>query len=431
MATYNQNLGMWTATAPDGTRLGTFRSREEAQAAEASAAPNLRADLGFDDEFAGAMGGLAGGESMVRVEGPERSAEDIEADRAARKFREDEERLRGVAYGTPVAQGGTATQHQVSQHPTGTINTSRGGIRNAPGQTTVIEPGYAPGAPGGTTGANAGRADDRTNEAESQFQDEFGENETENRNMWADAFGNFENLEGGEYGLSDEARGYQREGLQQQRDLLERLLGFDPNAYATQFGDRALARSVALARSTPGGAAAQQAGTFAALEQAPSLYAEGAREAAALENQRLAQAANVTQAFGQLGTMTRGQDEARAQFDAQLPLEIAKSVGQLTQGAVALNQQESEMFAQIWMEFAELQSVYDRMSLEEQLAWWERETTERGQDLQFKAIKEQLKAQGKVSAKDIIGGLFQLGGGLLSGGFSIAAASAGNAMRGA
>jgi hypothetical protein len=423
MARYDQNSGMWVATAPDGTRLGLFPDQASAQAAEGSG--TARTGAGTDEEFARSSGGLQTGESQLNILRPEQTAEELEALYASRRAREEEERLRNVPYGTPVSQGGTATQYQVEQHPVGTINTTQGGIRNAPPESVqIVQPGVMPGAPGSTTRANADRADDRTNQAEVDFRNEQDQNAAENDARWADAFGRFDDLDPANYGLSDEARGYQREGLQQQRELLERLLGFDPNQYATQFADQALARSVALARSAPGGAAAQQAGTFAALEQMPELQAEGARQAAGLENQRLQAAQAVTKTFGDLGTMTRGQDETRAQFDAELPLEIAKSVGALTQGAVQLNQQESEMFAQIWMDFAQLQSVYDRMSLDEQLAWWDDQTKRYGIDRQFEAVKAQLKAEGKVSAKDIIGGLFTLGGGIISGGASILAAGA-------
>lgn len=423
MATYNQQLRMWSATGPDGTRLGTFATQAEAEAAEAAGQGNVRADFN-DEEFGNIMQGAQSGDSMIHALGPERTAEDIEADRAAREFRAEEERLRNVAYGTPVSQGGTATEHVVEQHSTGTINTTRGGIRNAPAEARVVTPGGGLVAPSSTVGANADRADDRTNDAEAASKAADEENEFQNESLWSENAGRIRDLGGAEYGLSDEARGYQREGLQQQRELLERLLGFDPNAYATQFGDKALARTIAAGRQGTS-AAAQQAGMFAAMEQAPGLYAEGAREASALENQRLAQAANVSKGFGELGTMTRGQDETRAQFDAQLPVEIARLFNEATQGKMQLNEQESSRFAEVWMNFAELQSVYDRMSLDEQLAWWEHEMQGAQLEQQYKMFKEELKAQGKVTAKDLLGGLFQLGGGLLTGGFSIAAAAAG------
>jgi hypothetical protein len=252
-----------------------------------------------------------------------------------------------------------------------------------------------------------------TESAGAQFQNHSEENAAENDNLFADAMARFDNLQGPNNQLSDEARAYQKEGLAQQRMLLEKMLGFDPNQYATEFADQALARQIALGRASGTSAAAQQAGIFAAQEQAPALYAEGRRQADALENQRLSLAESAAKSFGDLGTMTRGQDETRAQFEAQLPLEIANSVASLTQGKMNLNQQDSQMFANIWTDFARLQSIYAGMSSQEQMAWWDHEAKIRGQDKVLEGIKATLKANGAVSDKDILNGLFQLGGGLL------------------
>ena len=277
---------------------------------------------------------------------------------------------------------------------------------------------------GGPSGTREGLPSNRTDEAGSAATDVMDENRAENDGLWADARARYDDLGPADYGLSDEARGFQREGLQQQRELLERVLGFDPNAYASQFSDRSLARTIAAGRSAGGGYAAQQAGMMAAMDKAPALYAEGAREAAQLENQRLGMAQGITKSFGDLGTMTRGQDETRAQFDAELPLEIANSVSALTQGQVTLNQQESQMFADMWLDFAQLQSVYAGMDSDEQVAWWQVEAQKRGQDKQLQAVLASLKADGAITSKDIMGGLFQLGGGLIGAGGQIGAAYA-------
>ena len=158
------------------------------------------------------------------------------------------------------------------------------------------------------------------------------------------------------------------------------------------------------------------------MENAPALYAEGQRQASALGNQRLQMAETAAKGFGDLGTMTRGQDEQRAQFESNLGLSIADSVSRLTEGNVQMNDRDSQQMAEIWMDFAKLQSVYAGMTSEEQLAWWQTETARRGQDKNFEAILAQLKAGGEISSKDLIGGLFQLGGGLVSAGGTMGAA---------
>lgn len=285
------------------------------------------------------------------------------------------------------------------------------------------------GAPGVDPNARDQNADYDTNEAEGDWRNEERENQADTENRFGELFNQINGLGGGDYALSDEARAFQREGLQQQRELLERMLGFDPEQYATMFADQTLARQIAAGRSGPGGYAAQQAGMTAAMDQAPALYAQGQQQAAALENQRLQAAAGVTKSFGELGTMTRGQDETRAQFEAELPVKIATLLNDATQGKAQLNEQQSARFAEIYMNFAQLQSVYAGMSSAEQMAWWDREMTDAGLKQQYDMFKQELAAQGKITPKDIIGGLFQLGGGAMTGGFSIAAAQAGRAAR--
>jgi hypothetical protein len=267
-------------------------------------------------------------------------------------------------------------------------------------------------APVSTTGQQLGSANQATETAEDRFNAEQEKNATENQNLFSGAMDRFNNLEGGDYLAADDARGYQQEGLQQQRMLLEKLFDFDENQYAAQFGDQTLSRMIAAGRQGTS-AAEQQAGRFAALEQAPAVYAEGRRQASELANQRLGMAQTASKSFGELGTMTRGQDETRAQFEAQLPLEIAKSVSELTQGKMNLNQAESQMFGEMWMDFAQLQSIYAGMSSQEQMAWWQQETARRGQDKVLDGVIRTLKANGAVSDKDILNGLFQLGGGLI------------------
>jgi hypothetical protein len=289
---------------------------------------------------------------------------------------------------------------------------------------SAAAPAPVSGGPGRASLGTSDRTNAATAEtqgAERQFQNEQERNAAENDSLFTGAMDRFDNLDGGDYGMSDESRAYQQEGLAQQRMLLERLLDFDTSEYASRFADQALSRQIALGRQGTS-AASQQAGMFAAMDQAPALYAEGARQANALEAQRLGQAQQAAASFGELGTMTRGQDEGRAQFEAKLPLEIANSVASLTQGKMNLNQQESQMFADIWSDFARLQSVYAGMSSAEQIAWWNEETARRGQDKQFEAIKAQIKANGAVTDKDVINGLFQLGGGLLGIGGQIAGA---------
>jgi len=424
---YNQNLGVFQVNG-----RGAYATREQAEAADSTAAQATQ--VVDDDDFANSFSApsrvLAPERTTSTVTTPAQAKEKQAQFEAANKLYQqgysdlngdgtinaEDQRLSGVAYGTPVSQGGTAAQFQTEQEPIGTRNMRTGRLNASP--VTALN-GVAPGVGGGYLPAGALSSEQKfqaaagaTESAGAQFQNRQEENAAENESLFTGAMDRYDALGGTDNQLSDEARRYQQEGLAQQRMLLEKLLGFDEEQYATQFADQALARTIAAGRQGTS-AAAQQAGMFAAMEQAPSLYAEGRRQASEQANQRLGLAGSAAKSFGELGTMTRGQDETRAQFEAQLPLEIANSVSALTQGQMALNQQESEMFAEIWMDFARLQSVYAGMSSQEQMAWWENETARRGQDKTFEAIKARIKADGAVSDKDILNGMFQLGGGLL------------------
>lgn len=329
----------------------------------------------------------------------------------------------GTARIAGAAVGGPAVGYlsQMATGPAGALVGSGNFIRDAAtrGQTATNPPasssagGTVGGAPpAGTTQEQLNKAAGETQQAETRFNEEQGSNAEESDSLFSGAMDRYDALSGPDNALSDEARGYQQEGLAQQRMLLEKLFDFNEADYAAQFGDQTLSRMIAAGRQGTS-AAEQQAGRFAALEQAPAVYAEGRRQASELANQRLGMAQTAAKSFGELGTMTRGQDEQRAEFEAQLPLEIANNVAQLTQGKMNLNQAESQMFGEMWMDFAQLQSVYSGMSSAEQIAWWKEESTKRGQDRQFDAIMAQIKAGGAVSDKDIVNGLFSLGGGLL------------------
>jgi hypothetical protein len=240
----------------------------------------------------------------------------------------------------------------------GTVS-SQGSVGGA--QALGFEP-PATSPPGGAASARDAAATEATQRAGNAFDAEHSQNQAIDSSAWSNAYDQFSNIGKTDYSLSDEARQYQQEGLAQQRQLLEKALGFNSNQYATQFADQGLARTIAAGRSTPGGYAAQQQGMLAAEDQAPSLYAEGARQAASLENQRLGTAATVAKNFGDLGTLTRGQDVNQAQFESNLALNIASGVADLTKGQVQLNQQDSQQFAEMWTDFAKLQSVYAGMT---------------------------------------------------------------------
>ena len=81
--------------------------------------------------------------------------------------------------------------------------------------------------------------------------------------------------------------------------------------------------------------------------------------------------------------------------------------------------------AEVWMNFAQLQSVYAGQSLEEQLKSIDVMMHDQELDQQWEMFKQTMKANGTVSTKDLLSGFFQLGGGLIGAGGAIGAAYAG------
>jgi len=432
MAVYSPDLQLWKSKSG-----AYFPTKEDAEAEDAALAGGDATSVDTDYSRNGARGGI----SVLGNYTPEVNLTGERASHANALFAqgytdlnndrmidEKDVALSKTPYGTPATSGGTATTHQATAPSIGSWNFGANGQaaprRNVPVETTVITaPGVGQQGFGGNQNAPASTG--ALDEAHNDYQETSAENKAEDQTLFQENLGKLRHLTGGDYGLSDEARAYQKEGLQQQRDLLEKLLGFDPNAYATSFADQALARQIAAGRSAGGGAAAQQAGMFAAMEQAPALYAEGQQQANALENQRLTAAGTVAKNFGDLGTLTRGQDEARQQFESNLQLSIGKTFSDAVQGKMALNEEESQRMAQVYVDFAQLQSVYDKMSADEQLAELDRQMQQKGLDQQWKMFKAQLKADGQIKAKDIVNGFFSLGGGAIGAAGNILAAGAG------
>ncbi len=431
MATFQPGPQMWQATTG-----GMFPTKEEAEADEKAASSGGLSSVDTDLQNASGRGeGFGGGTSNrnLSVLGNDTGSSHIDPERATQSnnlftqgftdlnndgyIDEKDKALSNTPLGTQEST--TATRYSVEAPSIGTTNTTTG-QRNVPIERITVQPG----ADSGTVGGNATDAAQNTEAAKNEAQNTTDENDAQNENLFAGVMDRLNALGGGDYGQSDESRAAQKEGLQMQRDLLKRAMGFDPNQYATQFADQGLARSVALARSG-GTAAQQQAQTFAAMEGAPALYAEGARAAEGIATSRLNTAEAAAKEFGSLGTATRSQDETRQQFEADLKVNIGKTFVDAVQGKMTLNEQESARMTEVWMNFAQLQSVYDKMSFEEQEAALDRMMQDKQLDQQWKMFKTQLKEEGKIHAKDIVSGFFGLAGGAIGAGGSILAAGAG------
>lgn len=253
------------------------------------------------------------------------------------------------------------------------------------------------------------RADANVTSAQNAYNTEAAQNAAQDPILAQRAAEAAANVQGPDNAQSQESRQLQQEAAQQQRALLQRLQSFDPQQYATQFADQALARQVALARGSSSSPAAQQAATMAAEDQAPGLYAQGRQQADQLETQRLQQAEQAATGFGNIATGTRGQDLNQAQFSAQFGLNAAQNIEQVSQGQIKLNDQQQQALGDMYVNWGRIASVYDSWPLDMQKAWLENQTRLALGDQQLKGIEDQIRAKGAITDKDwlsVFTGLF-------------------------
>lgn len=408
MATYDRNLGVWRSK--DGSIFPDQASAEDYEGTGVRAEPGSDTDAFGPDAFTPYGGAIA----------PERSIEDQEKDAAARAFRDEQTRLASVPYGTSQAGGGSAAGYRKTTSPIGSTAFDSGG--SSPTQrefVSVTQQTPGSGQTGGTArpgGSGSGNEDlALENIEDSEAQREFqGGKLTEQFNGAAFDVG----------ADAQESRDMQRGALSKQQQLYDLLTSFDPEEYAEQFSDLAEKGTLAIARSSTGGAASGQAAMFEALRQAPAIQSEAQRAAQGVMDRRLGQAAEVTAQMGQLATQQRGQDITQDQLKSEFGVRIAQGIADFTGLEWQLDSQDSALLAEIALALDSQDIQWAQLSLEEQIAEANRVLAERGLDQQWKMFKEGQK----LTEKDIFGGLVSILGEGISGGFKIAAANAGGAQ---
>ncbi len=358
---------------------------------------------------------------------------------ANRDQRAEDARLAGVPYGTPASQGGTATQYQVTDQGKGGVfkdNSTLIQRLNPDGTQTVVadysdsnpydplRPGAAVGRTAPTPNASpysldtalAGDAGDPTGTG--QIQTDAGvradEGKTDRDNSLQSLIDRFDAAKDSfDTSRQDQSRQAQQEAIRENRELFSRASGFDREAAAKRYSDEALANSLAIARSAPGGASRASA-LMNALEAQPSIEAEAQRQA----NSEARSQQNVAlQAAGQLGqqaTQTRGQDEAQSEAYTGIGLDVAKSIANVTGQDLQLDQRDREFLGEVALQAANLNLDYDKLGADESLRQLELQLQKEGLDQEWKIFKQQQK----ITGKDILGGIFGLGGSVVSGLFT-------------
>lgn len=358
-----------------------------------------------DPRLADFLGGTGSGSFTDPYAGakPLITNEMLARDRQIRANRAETERLASIPYGTPVSQGGTAAQVQVTQEPVGTRNMRTGHLNAPVTSTNVVQQGTAA-APKTQDVLAAGLSPIEQDAAVRADQ-----GEAERSNALQGIIDRYENV-GLDTTQSDESRKAQQLAISMNQDLYRQARGFDRDAAAQRYSENALAASLAVARSSPG-AAGREAALFNALSSMPAAQAEGQRQANEEGRAMNAQALNAAQQLGQQATATRSLDESRAETKASIGLDVAKGIANFTGTDLELDQRDREFLGEVALAVARLNLDTSKMSSDEAIALAQQEIQRQGLAQEYRMFKEGRK----ISDRDILGGIFSLGGAVIGG----------------
>lgn len=368
---------------------------------------------------------------------PALTEEERQQMRARAAQRDEQARLADVPYGTPASQGGTATQYTVTDQGKGGVfkdNSTLVQRVNPDGTQTVVadysdkypysptNPGPAVGRTGqgsatpytldSVLGDGAGGGNDSLGTG--QIQEDAGvradEGKADRENALQSVIDRFQTAQDSfSTQQQDQSRQAQQQAIQQNRELFARAMGFDRDAAAARYSDEALANSLAIARSAPGGASRASA-LFNALESQPAQEAEAQRQANAEGRQQENVALQAAGQLGQQATQTRSQDEAQAEAYTGIGLDVAKSIANMTGQNLQLDQRDREFLGEVALQAANLNLDVQKLGVDEALRQLEIQLQKEGLDQEWKMFKQSQK----ITGKDVLGGIFGLTGGVVS-----------------
>lgn len=445
---FNQGVGMWVAYDDEtGANLGYFSSQEEARAAEGSG-QGQNADTVSSEEFAdasqadsplaavGIPDDPGGREAVYDAQGNQTGWKEFQGPNGETLYRDpyvrDEQGNRKTLRGGPASSSNPYVVQDWYAEEYG----ADAGLTTRPSeyQTVPIERG-----PDGHPRVDAqGAADEAVARDREQrgggggttegpiaeaVGDSVARNEDERTRDVADVTRRIDDAKAAFYEadqLSQEARQDQRAGLAMNQELYDLLLDFDPEAYAQKHASEATASALSLARGAGGGAGARQFAVNQAIETAPQAQADAARLAQAEQAQRRGQALQASEQFGSLATGTRAQDQARADAVGNLGLAVADGVARVNGIDWQLDSAETEMLGNVYLALERANIDWASLDETERHARAMEILAKQGLDQEFRLFQEGRQ----VSGRDILGGIFQLGGGLISAGGAIGAAGA-------
>lgn len=334
---------------------------------------------------------------------PALTEEQVIASRKRKAIREEDARLANIPYGTPIDQGGTANTFQLVDQNLGTH------VDPVSQQTVEL---LAPGGQSGAGSAPGGSVD--TGQIAEDVARRADEGATDRSNALQSVIDRFDAAKDTfDTSAQQQSRQAQQQAQQQSGQIFAQAMGYDRDAAAKRFSDEALANSLAVARSAPGGASRASA-LFNALEAQPSIEAEAGRQANAEARNQQNVALQASGQLGQLATQTRSQDEAQAEAYTGIGLDVAKSIANFTGQKLQLDQTDREFLGQVALSIANLNLDVEKLGVDEALRQAELQLQKDGLDMQWKEFKQSQK----ITGKDILGGIFGLAGSVTSGLFS-------------
>jgi hypothetical protein len=169
--------------------------------------------------------------------------------------------------------------------------------------------------------------------------------------------------------------------------------------------DRMLSTQLAQAQSVQGGVAAQRGAAAQALKGAPAVYAQAEEQARANQVERANLLARAAESLND-------DDLSLVQQSLNAAESIMATDSQLAQFAAQLDSTEQMQFGALMLE---LQNIYMQneaqfaaMNVEEQIAFLNAKVQEYGIDQQLSGIMAQIRAGGRITARDVFSGFLGL-----------------------
>lgn len=219
-------------------------------------------------------------------------------------------------------------------------------------------------------------------------------------NQAADALGPAPQID---QGLADRQLVNFDEALGMSREVIDRLLNGD--SQSKRIGSQVLRGQLALARSAAGGPGAVAGQLRNAAFAAPEIQATATQQAVSEQTGRDVAAGNVASNFAQAALGARGQDVGIAAKNVEAASALVSEISKLTGVQLQLDQQNQEFIGQMARDWAALDFDWSKLSVEQQIAEWDKWVQIYGIDKNFAAQAKAIAAQEGIGPADWFNGI--------------------------